>query len=217
MSSALSPHPVAIVAPPALLACVAGLSCRRGRRRLFEGLDLSVAPGEAVWLRGRNGSGKTSLLRLLAGLGTPECGELAVASRVVYVGHATALHADLSAAEALSFLLARHGSHGHRADASTVHAALCRVGAQAQADVPVLSLSAGQRRRIALARLAAETEPSLWLLDEPLDALDADGAASVTALIEEHLQRGGAAIVASHHPFGNERWTPRVVDLDRLH
>lgn len=213
----MSPQPAAVVAPSVPLVSLASLACRRGPRRLFDGLDLSVAAAEAVWLRGCNGGGKTSLLRLIAGFGEPDAGRLSLAARVVYIGHATALHGDLTAAEALAFLLNLHRPRPMHPGPDVVMAALARLGMQAQASVSVRSLSQGQRRRVALARLAAETEPSLWLLDEPFDALDADAAAVVTALIGEHLQRGGAALVASHHAFGGERWQPRVCDLDRLH
>ncbi|MES2960410.1 MAG: heme ABC exporter ATP-binding protein CcmA [Pseudomonadota bacterium] len=199
------------------LASIAGLACRRGDRRLFEGLDLRVAAGEALWLRGRNGCGKTSLLRLLAGFGSPDSGHLLLTTRVLYIGHTSALHGDLTSAEALAFLLDLQRAPAAQIDSAAVLAALSRIGLRAQADVSVRGLSQGQRRRVALARLAAETEPSLWLLDEPFDALDADAAACVTALMGEHLQRGGAAIVASHQAFGGAHWQPRVCDLDRLH
>ncbi|HEX6362062.1 MAG TPA: cytochrome c biogenesis heme-transporting ATPase CcmA [Albitalea sp.] len=200
------------------------LACRRGTRKLFHGLELDVAPGQIVWIRGRNGRGKTSLLRLAAGLAPPEHGELlreGVPVRrsdthereLVYIGHANALKEDLSAAEALSFLLRVHG-RPHARD--TVEAALERLGIASRRNALVRTLSQGQRRRIALARLAVDVAmpaPSLWLLDEPYDALDTDGVQALDAIFTEHLGRGGSLMLTSHLPV-SRALAPAEVDLD---
>ena len=210
----------AIPAAPSLSA--SNLACRRGNRLLFRGLDLTLAPGQLIWLRGQNGRGKTSLLRLAAGLSTPEQGEIRslgaavrgvpeFQQRLVFIAHTNALKDDLSVSEALAFLLR---IHGRACDTASVHAALQRMGMHSRRDAPVRTLSQGQRRRVALARLAVEDEASLWILDEPFDALDADGAECLRALLQEHLQRGGSVLLSSHAPVD----VPHVVviDLDRL-
>ena len=153
-----------------------GLACRRGARLLFANLDFALRPAELVWLRGRNGRGKTSLLRLLAGVAKPEAGEVLLdgtpiaanserSRRVVYLGHQHALKDDLTSAEALEFLLR---IHGRRSDRASVDAALHHWGMLGQRDTWVRRLSQGQRRRVALARLVGEHEASLWLLDEQI-------------------------------------------------
>jgi heme exporter protein A len=212
-----SPSPAA----PRLSA--SALACRRGNRLLFQGLDLDVAPGQIVWLRGRNGRGKTSLLKLAAGLSAPERGEvlcdgqpvrkvLAVQQRLVFIGHANALKEDLSAGEALAFLLRIHGRpHG----AQVVADALDRLGLLSRRHAMVRTLSQGQRRRIALARLAAEDRPSLWLLDEPYDALDAEGVARVDELLIGNVRRGGSVILTSHLSLATALLQPVELDLDR--
>jgi heme exporter protein A len=187
------------------------LACARAGRPLFSGLSLEVGPGQLVWLRGANGRGKTSLLRLAAGLASVESGQLTRFGQPLYLGHANALKDDLAVGEALQFLLRLHG---RAADAAAVQAALLRMGLHGWRDAPVRTLSQGQRRRVALARLAAEDQPSLWLLDEPFDALDADGVERVNALLREHLQRGGGVLLTSHVPVDIGDPRPVVVDLD---
>ncbi|MEY2655061.1 MAG: hypothetical protein RLZZ524_2089 [Pseudomonadota bacterium] len=186
------------------------LACRRGERKLFGGLNLALRPGRLVWLRADNGRGKTSLLRLLAGLAAPDAGEVRAAGLPVrraaaagraplYIGHANALKDDLSAAETLAFTARLHGRIA-QADpqAAPVRAALTRMGMAQRLDAPVRTLSQGQRRRIALARLALESAPLPWILDEPYDALDSAGIAALDGLLGEHVARGGCAILTSH-------------------
>ncbi len=180
-----------------------GLACRRGRRLLFQGLDIALPPRRMTWLRGRNGSGKTSLLRILAGLSAPAEGQVCYDGRplrqagaeLLYVAHSNALKDDLTLAEALAFLAQLQGLGDAAARA---RAALERFGLGSRRDAPVRSLSQGQRRRGALARLALDDAPRCWLLDEPFDALDSDSAAGLAGLIQSHAARGGAVLLTSH-------------------
>ncbi|MCA1798910.1 MAG: cytochrome c biogenesis heme-transporting ATPase CcmA [Xanthomonadaceae bacterium] len=186
---------------------VHGLTCRRGGRELFSGLEWQVSGGAVVTVRGPNGAGKTSLLRLLAGLALPDAGEVRWAGTpiradrarfnrdVAWVGHADGVKADLSPRENLAF---------HRAllaaPAASVDAALDAFGLARAADTPCRMLSAGQRRRTALARLLL-AHAALWILDEPMAALDADGQQLVEALVVQHAADGGIAVVTSHQPL----------------
>jgi heme exporter protein A len=201
-----------------------GLSCRRGDRLLFKGVDLEVPPGRAVWLRGRNGRGKTSLLRLACGLAVPEAGSVlwggvavrraaGYADRRLYIGHANALKEDLTVRESLRFLAHLHG-RAH--DDASIDAALVRVGMASRRDAAVRTLSQGQRRRAALARLALERAAGLWILDEPYDALDVDGIACVDGLLHEQLARGGSVLLTSHLPPGPGAPPMSEFDLDRF-
>jgi len=210
--------------PTAPRLVAADLACRRGTRLLFRGLNFELAPGQLIWLRGQNGRGKTSLLRLAAGLSSPEQGQLLADGqrvrhapeferRLVFIGHGNALKEDLSVSETLAFLLR---IHQRPADLATVHAALQRLGLHSRRDAPVRTLSQGQRRRVALSRLAVDATPSLWLLDEPFDALDADGVQRVNALLSEHLRRGGSVMLTSHLPLDRTTLDPVELDLDAL-
>ncbi len=186
------------------------LACKRGRRLLFRGLDLQLAPGSITWLRGRNGSGKTSLLRILAGLSAPSEGDITwngapigqagVSAReaIVYIGHANALKDDLTATESLHFL---SRLHGFECAAPALADALRRFGLHSRRDAPVRTLSQGQRRRVALARLCLAPADAMWLLDEPFDALDAEGVQALNALLAEHAARGGSVLLTSHVPL----------------
>ncbi|HZE92190.1 MAG TPA: cytochrome c biogenesis heme-transporting ATPase CcmA [Rhizobacter sp.] len=198
------------------------LACRRGTRLLFKGLDLVVEAGQIVWVRGRNGRGKTSLLRLAAGLSVPDDGQVlwgetpvrrasGFCERLVFIGHANALKDDLTVTEALALLLHLHGRPHH---AAALHAALERMGLHSRRDAMVLTLSQGQRRRVALARLAAEREASLWILDEPFDALDVDGVQRLNDLLVEHRERGGSILLTSHRPLADALLHAQQVDLD---
>ena len=189
----------------------AGLACRRGRRLLFSGLDLALAPGSITWLRGPNGSGKTSLMRLLAGLAQPESGEIAWRGRsiradraawqadLVYIGHTNALKDDLTLLEALMFLAALRGQGREAAER-----ALGELGLAQRLHQPVRTLSQGQRRRGALARLALSAEAATpgpagcWILDEPYDALDRAGRQRLDELVLAQAARGGVVLLTSH-------------------
>ncbi len=209
---------------PAPLLQAVELAGQRGERALFRHLTLNLAPGSVTWLRGRNGRGKTSLLRLLAGLATPMAGAVNIAGRpvrhaqpdsrrgLVYIGHQNALKDDLTAAEALAFLLQLRGA---APDSARIDAALERLGVRASRRALVRTLSQGQRRRVALARLALSLEQPLWLLDEPFDALDADGVASLNDLLADHAAQGGATLLTSHQPLSLVAPVPQVFDLDQ--
>lgn len=200
---------------PALHLRARGLACRRGQRVLFEALDFELRAGDMLWVRGRNGSGKTSLLRLAAGLGRPEAGELERGGEPpVFIGHANALKEDLTVTESLAFVLRLHG---RAADPGALQGALDRLGMKPRRDAPVRTLSQGQRRRVALARLAAEHHAGPWLLDEPFDALDADGVERLTELLLQHRASGGSVLLSSHQGVDLQRLQPRELDLDTLH
>jgi len=192
------------------------LECRRGDRVLFAPISFAVGAGSIVWIRGANGQGKTTLLRTLAGLSAPAAGELAwagapeIAPRPLYLAHANALKEDLTVAESLRFLL--HLA-GHPVDSRDVDAALERFGMASRKDAFVRTLSQGQRRRVALARLAAQRELLPWLLDEPFDALDAAGVELLAGVIAEHARRGGTVVLTSHLPLPIEEPAPAIVEL----
>ncbi|ABD85780.1 heme exporter protein CcmA [Rhodopseudomonas palustris BisB18] len=182
-----------------------GLRCVRGGRQVFAGLDVDAAAGEAVAVVGANGAGKTSLLRLIAGLLALAGGaialeggdsELTLAEQAHYLGHRDALKPSLSVAENLIFWQQFLG--GEPADAQ---ASLAAVGLGHIAHLPAAYLSAGQRRRLSLARLTAVRRP-LWLLDEPTSALDAEGQAMFARLMTAHLESGGLLVAATHTPLG---------------
>lgn len=198
------------------------LACRRGNRILFRGVNLEVRKGQATWLRGRNGRGKTSLLRLAAGLAIPESGRIVwgdtavrnapgYARQRVYVGHANALKDDLTVTESLTFLARMHE---RPSDPASVQAALNLVGMTSRSEALVRTLSQGQRRRATLARLALEREASIWILDEPYDALDADGVQAVNELLHRHLAHGGSILLTSHQSPGADAPTMVEFDLD---
>lgn len=190
---------------------------------LFKRLSFELRPGQVVWLRGRNGRGKTSLLRLMAGLSTPAEGavhcagvslpkaDVAWRERLLFIAHANALKEDLTVGESLRFLAQIQGR-----DCSTAQRAeaLGRLGVAALATRPVRTLSQGQRRRVALARLALPQPPSVWLLDEPFDALDDDGVQRLNGLLSEHAAAGGSALLTSHQSVRLTDPLPIELDLD---
>jgi heme exporter protein A len=182
------------------------LACRRGNEWLFHDLAFQVRRGQLVWLRGHNGSGKTTLLRVVAGLSAPDRGMVtfdgvarASDARRVYIGHANGLKDDLTVTESLRFLA---GLHGRPSDVASADAALKRLGMHHRRRAFVRTLSQGQRRRVALARLALEASADLWVLDEPYDALDTAGIDVVDGLLKDHLARGGGVLLTSHLELG---------------
>jgi heme exporter protein A len=183
-----------------------GLACRRGEKLIFRGLDFTLPPGGALVLIGPNGSGKSSLLRLVAGLTPCEAGVLAWGgtdiredpavhrARLHFIGHSDALKPVLSAGESLAFWAKMRGA------SAAVAPALARFGLANAATLPCRYLSAGQKRRLALARLLA-VPAELWLLDEPLTSLDSEAAAQLLAAIAEHRAQGGRVVLSTHAPI----------------
>lgn len=182
------------------------LECVRGGRRLFHGLSFSLGPGELLEIAGPNASGKTSLLRMLCGLLAPTSGEILWGNAIItslneeylnslaYLGHANGMKGELSARENLRIYC---GLAGVKRDETRIRAALQRMGLGGRESAPAKILSQGQQRRLALARLLIAGKV-LWLLDEPLAALDADAVRLVQSLIEEHLNEGGLAVLTTH-------------------
>ncbi len=190
---------------------VADLACRRGGRRVFERLSFTVDRGQLMALRGRNGSGKTTLLRALALLVRAESGAIrwqgtdvtaepeAWRGRLAWLGHLEGLKGDLSVRENLAVAERLRG--GQPPDLGRVDAALGALDLLLLAGRPVRTLSAGQRRRAALARVLL-ADATLWLLDEPLNALDAPAQTAFRAALNRHLAAGGLAIAATHADLG---------------
>ena len=183
------------------------LACTRGDRKLFDGLSFRVSAGQALAVEGANGAGKTSLLRMIAGFLAPAAGRLALKSAqteitdaeergkaIGWLGHHDGLKPQLTVREQLDFFARLYGRQPDTG-------ALERVGLARQAELPCRYLSAGQRRRLALARLLVSERP-LWLLDEPFAALDTSGQALVAQLMTRHCGHGGIIIAATHDPLG---------------
>lgn len=187
---------------------VEGLACIRGERQLFTDLQFRLAAGEALLLHGPNGSGKSSLLRLLAGFLTPAAGKVlwdgaAVAedaeahrARLLYLGHLDAVKPQLTATENLAFFARLMGATSDAADEQAKQA-LEAAGLTRQRSLPARYLSAGQKHRLALARLLL-SPATLWLLDEPTNALDSAAVQWLGAVLQAHRDRGGLVILASH-------------------
>jgi heme exporter protein A len=183
------------------------ISCMRGRRKLFEGVDVDLHGGQALRVAGPNGSGKSSLLRILCGVAQPHAGEVTwqgksieaeratYARKLLYLGHAPAIKEELSAAENLVFdcALAEIDAGG-----DAVRRALTSAGVGKLADVACRQLSEGQRKRVALARLYLSRERTLWVLDEPFSALDAAATSALAGLMKEHLARDGLLVYTTH-------------------
>ena len=191
---------------PAMLK-VSRLACSRGDRQLFADVSFSLAAGEWLHVQGENGAGKTSLLRLLVGLSPADAGEIywrgVAASEadfhrdLLYLGHHAAVKDDLTPLENLCLSAALDGIHLHEKAAL---AALVRLGLRGREALPVRVLSAGQKRRVLLARLL--TRPAaLWVLDEAFNALDSGAVQLLGELLGEHLAKGGLAVLTSHQPL----------------
>ena len=207
---------------PALKSLLAatGLACFRGDRLLFRDLDLNVDGGRALQVRGPNGCGKTTLLRILCGLTSPEDGSIRWRGRLLrrhdpdylralrYIGHNDGVKLVLSPRENLRIAMALDSG----ADEAALHAALARLDLANFMDVPCRTLSAGQRRRVGLARLTLGGA-RLWLLDEPFTALDSTGTDTVHALIEAHLDDGGCAVLTSHQAIRIDASKSTSIDL----
>jgi heme exporter protein A len=184
-----------------------GLACVRGGREVFSGLGFALDGGEALLVTGHNGAGKSSLLRMVAGLIRTAAGRLAVtggdpektiAEQCHYLGHHDALKPSLTVAENLEFWARYLGG------AEPPQAALAAVGLAALAGLPAAYLSAGQQRRLSIARLLAAPRP-IWLLDEPTSALDREAQDTLAVLMRAHLAGGGLILAAAHGPIGLER------------
>lgn len=196
------------------------LACERDWRLLFEGLELDLGSGTLLQVAGPNGSGKTSLLRLLAGLMQPTAGEIMLngkplarlggelGSTLLWIGHAAGIKGLLSAEENLAWLCALH----RPANREAIWQALAAVGLRGFEDVPCHTLSAGQQRRVALARLYLDAPP-LWILDEPFTALDKQGVAQLEAHLAQHCERGGLVVLTTHHTLQQVPSGYRVLDL----
>ena len=199
------------------------LSCSRGDRELFAGLAVRIGAGEVVQISGPNGSGKTTLLRVLCGLqaaagghirwrGVPvPPGDPDLRAGVQYIGHAGGVKLDLTPRENIEVAVAL----GAGPTGVTPDAALARLGIGASQDAPLRALSAGQRQRVALARLLT-CRCALWILDEPFTALDGRGVAIVDSMLRAHTEDGGAAVITSHHPVALAEVAPRLVHIDRI-
>jgi heme exporter protein A len=195
-----------MTAQPDTLLETRALTCRRGDRVLFDGLDLGLVGGELLYLRGHNGSGKTTLLRALCGLILPTAGEVlwrgrpiralrdAYTAELLYLGHRNGIKDDLTAAENLRVLAALDGDG---ADTAQAWDALARIGLRGHEDLAVRVLSQGQKRRVALARLLL-TRARLWILDEPFTALDRDAVALLQDVIRSHLANDGLVVLTTH-------------------
>jgi heme exporter protein A len=190
-----------------------GVRCVRGGREVFSGLDFEAVTGEAVAVIGPNGSGKTSLLRLVAGVLAPAGGaieleggeaELTLPEQAHYLGHRDALKPALSVLENLIFW--RDFLGGKAGDAGQ---SLAQVGLDHATHLPAAFLSAGQRRRLSIARLLSVSRP-VWLLDEPTSALDTSGQAMFAGVMRDHLARGGMIVAATHTPLGIEARELRI-------
>lgn len=195
------------------------ISCIRGERELFSGLHLQVSAGQCLHIRGENGVGKTSLLRLLTGLASPDSGEVLwnghpikkeaseYHSKLLFLGHRDALKEDLSAIENLRMYTAIDGIALSERDAFS---ALWRFGLKGREDLPVNCLSAGQKKRVLMARMVTR-RAQVWILDEPFNALDSHAAQELQGLIAEHLEGNGLVLLTSHQPLAIPGL--RVLDL----
>ena len=207
------------------MLAVSDLTCTRGDRTLFRGVSFTLEAGALLHVAGANGSGKTSLLRILCGLGAADVGEVrwrgeairalreAYWREVIYLGHANALKEDLSATENL---LVACALAGRPATDETAREALAAFGLAACSHLPVRALSQGQKRRSMLARLPLSTHVPLWVLDEPFAALDMDAVRHLEKLLLSYIDGGGSAIFTTHQDAAISARVTRRVDLDSV-
>ncbi len=201
---------------------VSQLTAIRDERILFESLSFSIDSGELVQIEGRNGTGKTTLLRIITGLGDRDQGEIfwygesiesnrdAFHEDLLFLGHSTGVKRDLTAYENLRFYLSVHSKAS--IDKETIYQALTKVGLAGREDVPVAQLSAGQQRRVALARLWL-SQHKLWILDEPLTAIDKQGVKVLEALFLNHAEQGGIVMLTTHQDMFTDNPKLRKIKL----
>jgi heme exporter protein A len=201
------------------------LACTRGDRQLFNGLNFEIQAGEALWVSGSNGSGKTSLLRLLCGLAVPEEGAVRWGGRdirslredfhrdLLYVGHSAGIKEDLTAWENVAMGSRLSGKPCSQDDALE---ALDHVGLLSAASLPTRSLSQGQRKRVALARLALKPAPKLAVLDEPFNALDQAFIHRLIDTLNQHLESGGMVVYTTHQPQSLKPSRLHQLDLSQV-
>ena len=218
--SCASPQPTEVILSdtPSLIQAKQ-LTCIREDRVLFEHLSFAIKPGEIVQIAGPNGAGKTSLLRILAGLSMPFEGDIYYKNQsihqqseyyfqdLLYIGHMPGVKGELSAQENLAFNLALHGE-----DASLAEDTLSNVNLLGFEDCYASHLSAGQHRRIALARLW-QNNAKVWILDEPFTAIDKQGVAALEALFVEHAQRGGCVVLTTHQDLAIDPSLVKTIEL----
>lgn len=197
------------------------LACERGGRLLFRNLDFELNEGEALLVRGGNGHGKTSLLRILCGLSAPVAGEVSwrgepigrmheqYGREMAYVAHANGIKEELTPLENLRLAAELAG---RKLDVEKAEAALKRLGLSRCMDFPARVLSFGQRRRVALAGLLT-AGALLWILDEPLTGLDVNGVAMIEQMIGDHVAAGGMVIATTHQPLTLGELTPKIVSV----
>ncbi|MDG3088751.1 cytochrome c biogenesis heme-transporting ATPase CcmA [Vibrio hannami] len=200
---------------------VSNLTAIRDERVLFEDLSFTVNSGEIVQIEGRNGTGKTTMLRIIAGLGDKDGGEVfwkqlstqadrdAFHQDLLFLGHQTGVKRELTGFENLSFYQSIHQKHS---DKEVLWQALAQVGLAGREDVPVAQLSAGQQRRVALARLWISEQP-LWILDEPLTAIDKQGVKVLENLFLEHAEKGGIVLLTTHQDMFEDSPKLRKIKL----
>ncbi|MDC9720341.1 MAG: cytochrome c biogenesis heme-transporting ATPase CcmA [Gammaproteobacteria bacterium] len=195
--------------PTSSLLCVNDLACERDSRCLFSGVNFSIAAGDLWHLKGHNGSGKTTLLRLVAGLHPIDVGTISHPSthaKIIYLGHKLGLKEQLSADENLAWLVGLESSSTQQER----YAALEKVGLKGYEENTIATLSAGQRRRVALARLHL-CKADIWLLDEPFTALDQQGVEDEESWLRQHTLSGGAVLMTSHQNLSIQ--PVKVLDL----
>ncbi|OEF23671.1 cytochrome c biogenesis heme-transporting ATPase CcmA [Vibrio rumoiensis] len=201
---------------------VRDLTAIRDEKELFQSIAFSVSPGDLIQVEGRNGSGKTTMLRIITGLGDCESGKIlwkgvdthkdrdAFHEDLLFIGHQTGVKKELTAFENLSFYQKMNGSKGVTED--DIWLALAKVGLAGKEDIPAGKLSAGQQRRVALARLWLSKHP-LWILDEPLTAIDKQGIKVIEALFIEHTNQGGMILFTTHQDMFTDVVTLKTIRL----